>query len=103
MVDENISETSLPKETCNAFAIWTKASPISSLLLVTDNDGLLRALEFADHEARMHRLLGVYYGDYSLEKGVAPDFLLTYSPTESNVGTCRLTQLPALVPFYVLA
>lgn len=53
-----------------------RASPISSLLLVTDNDGILRALEFSDHEARMHRLLGVHYGDYWLEKGAAPTSLL---------------------------
>lgn len=53
-----------------------RASPISSLLLVTDNDGILRALEFADHEARMHRLLGVHYGDYWLEKGAAPTSLI---------------------------
>ena len=32
-------------------------SPFSPLLLVTDEDGALRALDFADHESRMHRLL----------------------------------------------
>jgi methylated-DNA-[protein]-cysteine S-methyltransferase len=53
-----------------------RGSPISSLLLVTDNGGILRALEFADHEARMHRLLGAHYGDYSLEKGSAPTSLI---------------------------
>jgi methylated-DNA-[protein]-cysteine S-methyltransferase len=49
-----------------------RTSPISSLLLVTDNDGVLRALEFADHEARMHRLLGEHYGGYTLQEGAAP-------------------------------
>ena len=48
------------------------ASPISSLLLVTDNDGVLRALDFADHEARMRRLLRDHYGDYALQEGAAP-------------------------------
>ena len=48
------------------------ASPLSVLLLVTDNDGALRALEFADHESRMHRLLREHYGDYRLHKGAAP-------------------------------
>jgi methylated-DNA-[protein]-cysteine S-methyltransferase len=48
------------------------ASPISSLLLVTDNDGVLRALEFAENEARMLRLLGGHYGQYTLEDGAAP-------------------------------
>ena len=49
-----------------------RASPISSLLLVTDDAGILRALEFADHEARMHRLLRLHYGDYTLREGAAP-------------------------------
>jgi methylated-DNA-[protein]-cysteine S-methyltransferase len=49
---------------------WT--SPISSLLLVTDNDGVLRALEFAENEARMLRLLRGYYGQFTLEDGAAP-------------------------------
>src|SRR5689334_22177938 len=48
------------------------ASPVSSLLLVTDGDGVLRALEFADHESRMHRLLREHYGDYTLAEGAAP-------------------------------
>jgi methylated-DNA-[protein]-cysteine S-methyltransferase len=49
---------------------WT--SPISSLLLVTDNDGFLRSLEFAENETRMLRLLRGHYGDYTLEDGAAP-------------------------------
>jgi O-6-methylguanine DNA methyltransferase len=48
------------------------ASPVSSLLLVTDNDGVLRALDFADYEPRMHRLLREHYGDYTLAEGAAP-------------------------------
>jgi O-6-methylguanine DNA methyltransferase len=47
-------------------------SPISELLLVTDNDGVLRAIEFADHEARMHRLLREHYGGYALRESAAP-------------------------------
>lgn len=54
--------------------LWLKrlASPMGSLLLVTDTDGILRALEFADCEARMRRLLGQHYGDYVLRDGAAP-------------------------------
>ena len=48
------------------------ASPMSSLLLVTDSDGVLRALEFADREARMHRLLRQHYGSYILQESAAP-------------------------------
>jgi len=48
------------------------ASPVSSLLLVIDGEEVLRALEFGDHDARMHRLLRGRYGDYTLEEGAAP-------------------------------
>ncbi len=47
-------------------------SPLAPLLLVTDDDGLLRALEFADLESRMSRLLREHYGTYSLKDGAAP-------------------------------
>ena len=48
------------------------ASPISPLLLVTDTKGILRALEYADYEPRMHWLLRRHYGSYTLEEGAAP-------------------------------
>jgi methylated-DNA-[protein]-cysteine S-methyltransferase len=47
-------------------------SPLSRLLLVTDEQGALRALDFADHELRMHRVLRDLYGDYELEQGAPP-------------------------------
>src|SRR5262245_6149866 len=50
-------------------------SPMCPLLIVTDEDGVLRALEFGDHETRLHRLLKSQYEDYSLLKGNAPDSL----------------------------
>ena len=37
-------------------------SPIGTILLVTDEDRRLRALDFEDHEARMRRLLRRHYG-----------------------------------------
>jgi O-6-methylguanine DNA methyltransferase len=55
------------------FERW--ASPICPLLLITDGDGILRALEFGDHESRMDRLLRDHYGDYTLEEGTAPPSL----------------------------
>jgi len=48
-------------------------SPLATLLLVTDDEGTLRALEFADLADRMHRLLQTYYGSYTLEEGAAPE------------------------------
>src|SRR6267154_3893143 len=48
------------------------ASPMCPLLIVTDDDGILRALEFGDHETRMDRLLREHYVRYTLEEGAAP-------------------------------
>ncbi len=47
-------------------------SPLSTILLVTDGDGALRALDFAGHESRMHRLLRQHYGTCALRDGAAP-------------------------------
>jgi len=47
-------------------------SPVGPLLLVTDEEGHLRALEFAENEARMRRLLDSQYGEYILSEGTAP-------------------------------
>lgn len=51
-------------------------SPIGAILLVHDDAGRLRALEFADHAPRMHQLLRRYQGDagmgHVLRDGPAP-------------------------------
>ena len=52
-----------------------RAAPVSPLLLVTDEDGVLRALDFADHEARMRQTLRDHYGDFTLVEGASPDSL----------------------------
>lgn len=54
------------------FQLERMSSPLSELLLVFDGSGHLRALDFADCEARMHRLLGLHYGSYVLSTGRAP-------------------------------
>ena len=46
-------------------------SPIGTILLVFD-DQTLRALDFEDHEDRMHRLLRLHYGSYRLTPGRNP-------------------------------
>ena len=51
-------------------------SPIEPLLIVTDSDGVLRALDFTGGEKRMHRLLHAHYGTYSLKDGASPPALL---------------------------
>jgi len=42
------------------------------LLIVTDEDGVLRAMEFGDHESRMDHLLRSHYGEYTIEEGKSP-------------------------------
>jgi methylated-DNA-[protein]-cysteine S-methyltransferase len=37
-------------------------TPIGEMLIVSDHDGHLRAVDWADHETRMHRLLMIHYG-----------------------------------------
>ncbi|MBV8849379.1 MAG: methylated-DNA--[protein]-cysteine S-methyltransferase [Methylobacteriaceae bacterium] len=48
-------------------------TPIGDLLIVFDEDGRLRALDWEDYEDRMRRLLRLQYrGDISLDSGSAP-------------------------------
>lgn len=46
-----------------------RPSPVGTMLVLQDEAGHLRALDFDDHEARMHRLLRLQYGDYDLGDG----------------------------------
>lgn len=48
-------------------------SPIGDILLVTDDEGALRALDFADYETRMLRLLRLQNRDVDLSSGHAPE------------------------------
>jgi AraC family transcriptional regulator of adaptative response/methylated-DNA-[protein]-cysteine methyltransferase len=48
------------------------AAPVAGLLLVTDSDDRLRALDFVDFEERMRRLLARHYGVVDLIEGEAP-------------------------------
>jgi methylated-DNA-[protein]-cysteine S-methyltransferase len=54
------------------FQLERWASPVSILLLVTDENGALRALEFDENEERMRRLVARYYPDHTLDEGGAP-------------------------------
>jgi methylated-DNA-[protein]-cysteine S-methyltransferase len=59
------------------FQLDRYASPVSPLLLVTDDAGQLRALDFAEHEARLRRLLRAHYGDeFALTEGRAPTAII---------------------------
>jgi O-6-methylguanine DNA methyltransferase len=54
------------------FLLDRYVSPLSPLLLITDDEGALRALDFGDHEPRMNRLLAERYGDVAVKRGAAP-------------------------------
>jgi methylated-DNA-[protein]-cysteine S-methyltransferase len=54
------------------FVLDRLTTPIGMVLLVTDEDGVLRALDFRDYEARMKELLRLHYGAVSLRGGRAP-------------------------------
>jgi methylated-DNA-[protein]-cysteine S-methyltransferase len=45
------------------FFVERVRTPTGTMLLVTDDQGDLRALDWDDHAARMHRLLRLHYGD----------------------------------------
>ena len=47
-------------------------SPIGAILLVFDEAGVLRALDFEDHEERMLQLLRLHYGAVELRPLRAP-------------------------------
>jgi methylated-DNA-[protein]-cysteine S-methyltransferase len=39
-------------------------TPLGELLIVTDREGNLRAVDWTDYEPRMHRLLRLHYGEH---------------------------------------
>jgi methylated-DNA-[protein]-cysteine S-methyltransferase len=51
-------------------------NPCSPIFVVTDAEGMLRALEFADHVSRIHRFLHDHYGEYDLQDGAAPKSMI---------------------------
>jgi methylated-DNA-[protein]-cysteine S-methyltransferase len=52
------------------------ATPVGEVLLVTDGEGAVRALDFADYEGRMTRLLGRHAPGAMLVEGRAPEAVL---------------------------
>jgi methylated-DNA-[protein]-cysteine S-methyltransferase len=49
-------------------------TPIGEMLIVVDEDGRLRAVDWTDHEARMRRFLRLHYGEkgFRVEEGRSP-------------------------------
>ncbi|WP_426437994.1 methylated-DNA--[protein]-cysteine S-methyltransferase [Bradyrhizobium genosp. P] len=63
-------------KTIQTFNLDRLTTPIGMALLVTDDDGALRALDWDDYEARMLELLRLHYGAVALRDGRAPRDLL---------------------------
>ena len=57
--------------TSQEFALERLDTPTGPVLIVTDADDRLRALDWEDHSARMHRLLRRHYGEVGLRQRAA--------------------------------
>jgi methylated-DNA-[protein]-cysteine S-methyltransferase len=55
-----------------SFALDRLPTPIGAALLVTDDDGVLRALDWEDYAPRMKELLRLHYGAVTLTEARAP-------------------------------
>ncbi|OGB25307.1 MAG: cysteine methyltransferase [Burkholderiales bacterium RIFCSPLOWO2_02_FULL_57_36] len=75
------------------FLIDRITSPIGDILLVSD-DQYLRALDFQDYEARMHRLLRLHYGTYSLQPERNPAGLSTTIDRYMNGDLQAIAAMP---------
>ena len=60
-----------------AFNLDQLATPIGTALLITDDDGVLRALDWEEHAQRMRELLRLQYGSVALKDARAPRDLKT--------------------------
>lgn len=64
-------------KTSASFGLDRLATPIGIALLVTDADGVLRALDWEDYEHRMRELLRLHYGAVDLSDRPAPTGMRT--------------------------
>ena len=62
-------DTPMTNRRRETFHLDRLATPIGTALLVTDADGVLRALDWDDYEARMRELLRLQYGAVTLKDG----------------------------------
>jgi methylated-DNA-[protein]-cysteine S-methyltransferase len=61
----------------HSFGLDRLQTPIGTALLVTDADGVLRALDWEDYEPRMRNLLRLQYGAVVLQDARAPTDIRT--------------------------
>ena len=79
-----------PPET---FGLDRLQTPIGVALLVTDSDGVLRALDWEDFEPRMRDLLRLQYGAVVLSDARAPRELRTALSAYFKGDLARLTAI----------
>ncbi|HZR72802.1 MAG TPA: methylated-DNA--[protein]-cysteine S-methyltransferase [Bradyrhizobium sp.] len=72
MMSENRKSAKRPE----TFGLDRLETPIGLALLVTDADGVLRALDWEDYAARMNELLRLQYGAVVLKEARAPSRIL---------------------------
>jgi methylated-DNA-[protein]-cysteine S-methyltransferase len=68
-------------------------TPIGTALLVTDADGVLRALDWEDYEARMRELLRLQYGAVVLQDARSPKDLRAALTGYFNGDLARLSTI----------
>jgi methylated-DNA-[protein]-cysteine S-methyltransferase len=69
-------------------------SPVGDLLLVTDGQDQVRALDFADHRVRLHRLLGEHYETFELVEAPAPAAIAAALARYFEGDLCALDGIP---------
>jgi methylated-DNA-[protein]-cysteine S-methyltransferase len=74
---ESRSDSIGTEKALESFNLDRLPTPIGTALLVTDADGLLRALDWEDYELRMKQLLRLHYGAVDLTNARAPRELRT--------------------------
>lgn len=73
--------------------------PICTLLLVCDDGGRVRALDFAGYEPRMLRLLKTHYGETTLAPGLAPASARHALDAYFNGDLTAIDEVPVATPF----
>lgn len=66
----------MPAKQTERFSLDRLETPIGVALLVTDDEGFLRALDWSDYETRLRRLLRRHYGEFVLEEASSPKSLV---------------------------
>jgi methylated-DNA-[protein]-cysteine S-methyltransferase len=69
-------------------------TPIGTALLVSDADGMLRALDWEEYEPRMNELLRLQYGAVSLGEARAPEEIRTALTDYFKGDVGRLGKIP---------